>query len=171
MKNLLKKCLCASLLLSALQSLAAELADPLENLQLVGEARLRVLFWRIYDSSFYSESGSYTGIEPGTALKIEYRRAIKVDEFIKRTREEWEKLDILSDESDQWLEQLGEFLPSVIRGDVIVLKVDDNLGSVFYYNFEPIGQIRNPQFTKDFLSIWLSDKSSFPRLQRQLKGL
>ena len=171
MKNLLKKCLCASLLLSTLQSLAAELADPLQNLQLVGEARLRILFWRIYDSSFYSESGSYTGIEPGTALKIEYRRAIKVDEFIKRTREEWEKLDILSDGSDQWLQQLGEFLPGVIRGDVIVLKVDDNLGSVFYYNFEPIGQIRNPQFTKDFLSIWLSDKSSFPRLQRQLIGL
>ena len=171
MRNLPKKYLCVSLLISALQSFAAELADPLENLQLVGEGRLRVLFWRIYDSSFYSESGSYNGIEPGTALKIEYRRAIKVGEIINRTREEWEKMNILSDESEKWLAQLGEFLPSVVKGDVIVLKVDDTLGSIFYYNFEPIGQIRNPQFTKDFLSIWLSDKSSFPKLQRQLIGL
>ena len=170
MKILLKDCICASFLFSIVSSFAAEFEEPLQDLRLVGEAQLRVFFWRIYDSSVYTTSGSYEGVEPGLALKIEYRRAIDGDEFISRTGEEWEKLGLLSDESSEWLAKLEEFLPSVIKGDVIILKVGDNLESVFHYNFERIGEIKTPQFTRDFLSIWLSEKSSYPKLQQQLIG-
>ena len=170
MKILLKDCICASFLFSIVSSFAAEFEEPLQDLRLVGEAQLRVFFWRIYDSSIYTKSGSYEGVEPGLALKIEYRRAIDGDEFISRTGEEWEKLGLLSDESSEWLAKLEEFLPSVIKGDVIILKVGDNLESIFHYNFERIGEIKPPQFTRDFLSIWLSEKSSYPKLQQQLIG-
>tara|TARA_B100000579_G_C22817794_1_gene848873 strand:+ start:878 stop:1393 length:516 start_codon:yes stop_codon:yes gene_type:complete len=170
MKILLKDCICASFLFSTLSGFTAEFEDPLQDLWLVGEAQLRVFFFRIYDSSIYTSSGSYEGVKPGLALKIEYRRAIDGDEFISRTGEEWEKLGLLSDESRKWLAKLEEFLPSVIRGDVIILKVGDNLESIFYYNSEWIGEVKNTQFTEDFLSIWLSEESSYPKLQQQLIG-
>jgi len=170
MRILLKNFIRASLLLPILAYPSIGLAGPLENLQLVGEARLRVFFWRIYDSSFYSATGTFDGIEPEIALKIEYRRNIKLEELIKRTKEEWEAMDRFSAENEVWLEQLQTFLPSISRGDTITLRVDGNLGSTFYYNSEPIGQIDDDQFTKEFLSIWLSEESGYPNLQRQLIG-
>ena len=51
MRILLKNFIRASLMLPILAYPSIGLAGPLENLQLVGEARLRVLFWRIYDLS------------------------------------------------------------------------------------------------------------------------
>ena len=170
MKISLKSCICASFLFATLSGFAAEFEDPLQDLRLVGEAQLRSFFWRVYDSYLYTKSGSYKGIEPGLALKIEYRRAIHGDELISRTGKEWEKLGLLSDESSEWLTKLEEFLPSGIRGDVIVLKVGDNLESIFHYNFEQIGKIKIPQFTRDFLSIWLSRNSSYPKFRQQLIG-
>ena len=79
-------------------------------------------------------------------------------------------MDRFTAENEVWLEQLQTFLPSISRGDTITLRVDGNLGSTFYYNSEPIGQIDDDQFTKEFLSIWLSEESGYPNLQRQLIG-
>ena len=78
------------------------------------------------------------------------------------------KLGLLSDESSEWLAKLEEFLPSVVRGDVIILKVGANLESIFHYNFERIGEIKTPQLQEISLSIWLSEKSSYPNFNNNL---
>ena len=53
------------------------LADPTADLQVVGEARLKFLFWQVYDSTLFSNSGTYQELEPNLALKISYRRKDK----------------------------------------------------------------------------------------------
>ena len=72
------------------------LADPTADLQVVGEARLKFLFWQVYDSTLFSNSGTYQELEPNLALKISYRRKISAGQLIRRTREEWQKMSLLS---------------------------------------------------------------------------
>jgi len=57
------------------------------------------------------------------------------------------------------------------RGDQIVLRVNAELASEFFFNGELVGSIVDPIFTQRFLSIWLSEKSSYPDLRDQLVGL
>ena len=110
------------------------LADPTADLQVVGEARLKFLFWQVYDSTLYSNSGTYQELEPNLALKISYRRKISAEQLIRRTREEWQKMSVLSSQTKEWLLSLAAILPDVNKGDLVILKVDEELASNFYFN-------------------------------------
>ena len=145
-------------------------ANPTEDLNIVGEARLKFVFWQIYKSTLYSTSGDYKGLQPDLALQISYRRKISLEQLISRTREEWQKMSFPSDQLEQWLTELKAILPNVEKGDVIILKVDEELRSNFFFNASFIGRIDSPIFTKAFLDIWLSEKGSYPELQKQLTG-
>lgn len=145
-------------------------ANPVQDLDKVGSAKLRVLLWNIYESALYTPSGDFEGIEPGLALEIEYKRNISKKSFIDYTREEWQKQSLYKDESELWLANLREIFPSVRKGDRLVLKVANSLTSEFYFNNEFIGEINNANFTNEFLAIWLSEQSSYPDLRNQLVG-
>jgi len=141
------------------------------DLQLVGEARLSKLFWAIYDSRLYNRSGRYQGIEPGLTLEITYQRKITSQQLVESTREEWQMLRVYKQRSsEQWLKQLLTMWPDVKKDDVLTLRVDNNLASDFYFNGEAIGSIEKPEFTNHFLSIWLSSNARYPKLQQQLIG-
>lgn len=144
---------------------------PLQDLDRVGSATLKVWFWTIYDSRLYSPDGRFDGIEPGLALELDYKRDIDAGELIQRTREEWQQLDLSHEEQEAWLDKLASLWPDIQKGDELVLYVGGNLGSRFYYNGEAIGEITDAEFTRQFLAIWLSEKSSYPRLRNQLVGL
>ena len=146
------------------------LADPTADLQVVGEARLKFLFWQVYDSTLFSNSGTYQELEPNLALKISYRRKISAEQLIRRTREEWQKMSLLSSQTEEWLLSLEAILPDVDKGDLVILKVDEELASNFYFNGSFIGRLRSPAFTQAFLNTWLSEKGSYPELQRELTG-
>ena len=110
------------------------LADPTADLQVVGEARLKFLFWQVYDSTLFSTNGTYQELEPNLALKISYRRKISAEQLIRRTREEWQKMSLLSSQTEEWLLSLEAILPDVDKGDLVILKVDEELASNFYFN-------------------------------------
>ena len=67
-----------------------------------------------------------------------------------------------------WLTQLDKILPDVERGDVLVLRVSNSLASLFFFNNSLIGTIEDQDFTKDFLALWLSERSSYPKLRNKL---
>jgi hypothetical protein len=159
-------CLILTLLLATTSS-----ANVTAELNQVGNATLKVMFWTIYDSYLFSKDGVYRGVEPELALRIDYRRNIKQDDLIDRTRKEWRKQGVYVDSSETWLQQLDTFWPDIKRGDQIVLRVNAELASEFFFNGELIGSVVDPMFTRRFLSIWLSEKSSYPHLRNQLVGL
>ena len=159
-------CLILTLMLATTSS-----ANVTAELNQVGNATLKVMFWTIYDSYLFSKDGVYRGVEPELALRIDYRRNIKKDDLIDRTRKEWRKQGVYVDSSETWLQQLDTFWPDIKRGDQIVLRVNAELASEFFFNGELIGSVVDPIFTQRFLSIWLSEKSSYPHLRNQLVGL
>ncbi len=147
------------------------MASPLQDLKIVGQAKLRVLFWDIYHSTLYSASGRYEPNEYPQVLEINYLRNITAQDLLEKTADEWQKLNIAQQDIDQWLPLLTQILPDIKKGDTLLLQVEGDQQSEFFFNGLSIGNISNPDFGPSFLRIWLDENCSYPKVRNQLIGL
>ena len=151
-------------------ALAAAEAPQAEPLALVGEGTLKVLFWSIYHSRLYCPDGVY---EPGVRplrLEIEYLRAIKREDLVERTAEEWDKLGVTDPARKRWLARLAELWPDVAKNDVLALELDRSGRATFRLNGDSLGVVEDPAFGEHFVDIWLSPETSRPKLRLALTG-
>ncbi len=142
-----------------------------EQLQLVGQARLEVLFWSIYDSRLYTTDGRYSEGQRPLRLELEYLRDIEAADLVEQTRNEWQHLQLRADEKELWLQELARLWPDVREDDVLALEMSESGRSTFLLNGKPLGSIDDPQFGPSFLAIWLSPDTSRPELRRSLIGM
>jgi len=160
-----------SLLAAPAYSTNAAVDGSLDNAQLVGEARLKVMFWDVFDASLYSESGVYRPDEP-FALTLRYLRSIDREKIVAKSIEEIQRQDAgLSDEQlTRWQRELSQIIPDVREGSTITgVRTDDGF-TVFYANGQQVGSIDDGDFTRAFFDIWLGEKSSEQKLRFQLLG-
>lgn len=159
---------CGMLYLLMLPALG--LANVPSGLQMVGEARLSVLFWQVYDSRLFTETGRYREGERPLRLEIEYLMDIRSDALVEQTAEEWDHLAVDHPKRDDWLQRLGELWPDVSKGDTITLALDTENRARFYLNGELLGDMNDPDFGEHFVAIWLSPDTSRPKLREALLG-
>lgn len=145
-------------------------ASYAEDLELVGETRLSVMFWDVYDARLYTESGEYKDAKQ-RVLRLDYLRDIEAADLVETTEEEWERLDYEVDaESKEWLAALAEMWPDVSEGDCITLRETSDGYAEFYGNDGLLGTIESATFTQRFLDIWLAEKSRFEDERNELIG-
>lgn len=149
----------------------ATMADPLSELKKVGEAKLKVLFWDVYDSSLFNQTGIYQADQFPQALKINYLRDIDAEDLVATTQQEWQKLGIEPTSFNAWIPLLAEIFPDIKKGDTLLLDVSENLHSEFYFNGKSIGKIKDENFGPSFLRIWLDQNCSYPKVRKKLLGL
>jgi hypothetical protein len=147
------------------------MAEPISGLKKVGEAKLKILFWDVYNSTLYSQTGEYQAEQFPQALKIQYLRDIDAEDLIERTRDEWEKLGINQELINQWIPLLTDIFPNIKEGDTLLLNVSENQQSEFFFNGGTIGKITDRTFGKSFLRIWLDENCSYPKVRNKLIGL
>lgn len=147
------------------------MANPISDLKKVGEAKLKVLFWNVYNSSLYTTSGQYRPDSFPQALRIEYLRDIEAEDLLESTQEEWEKLGLSPETFTPWLAQLADIFPNISEDDILLLTVEGGQKSTFFYNGKIIGEVTDPGFGESFLRIWLDENSSYPKLRNKLIGL
>lgn len=140
------------------------------DLQKVGEAKLSVLFWDVYYSRLYTDSGSYQRGQRPLKLEIEYLLDIKSAALVDRTRKEWDDQGLSHENQEQWLTQLLELWPDVAQNDVLVLELDASNRSRFVHNGQPLGIIEDPDFGQHFVDIWLAPTTTRPKLRLTLIG-
>ena len=141
-----------------------------QALRKCGAARLKVLFWDIYESSLYTPDGTWSeGVRP-LRLDIRYLRAISALDLVKQTGKEWAEQGKSSPQHLVWQGELLSIWPDVTEGDVISLAIDASGVSTFLFNGDAIGTIGDPEFGEDFAGIWLSPDTTRPTLRRQLIG-
>lgn len=154
---------------SALASQCA--VDEFETLQKVGETRLSVWFWDVYDAELRTDTGALDSAEQ-RALQLSYLRDIKAKDLVDTTAEEWERLGItISGEHEQWLSELLEMWPNVKEGDCITLLETEQGHAKFFGPTGELGEISSAQFTDDFLAIWLDENSRFKDARNELIGV
>ncbi|GAA5215522.1 chalcone isomerase family protein [Corallincola platygyrae] len=143
---------------------------PEPGLEMVGEAKLKVMFWNVYRSRLYTPDGSYQQGQRPIKLEIEYLMDIDAEDLIEKTEDEWRHLKVRNGKQPYWVATLQAMWPNIKEGDRLAIIVDEAGKSLFTHNEVPIGEITDPDFGTSFTDIWLSPNTSRPELRMALLG-
>ena len=143
---------------------------PLDGLNKFGEGEMKVLFWHLYKAELFGESESYTVTDENLSLKITYKRDISKSDLIDATLEQWEHVGINHKHIPNWLDKLDKIWPDIKENDVLIIAKNDDKTATFFDEANTLGTIDDPDFADAFLAIWLSEKTSRPKLRKKLIG-
>ena len=136
---------------------------------MVGQAKLKVLVWEVYDSALFTPSGTWQGHAP-YQLSLTYLRDIPASKLVEETGKAWQKQGRNHPKLNEWLALLGELWPDITKGDNLVFGLNASGDSVFWFNDSPIGGIDDRDFGPLFGGIWLAPDTPRPELRAQLIG-
>ena len=146
-----------------------ELALATDVWPLVGEARLKVFIWEVYDSALFTPSGRWQGDAP-YQLSLHYLRDIPAAKLIEETDKAWQEQGRNHPKQGEWLRLLGDLWPDITEGDNLVFGLNASGDSAFWFNGVPIGSIDDRDFGPLFGGIWLAPDTPRPELRAQLIG-
>ncbi|WP_370298418.1 chalcone isomerase family protein [Pontibacterium sp.] len=143
-------------------------STPPNDYKQVGAAKLRVLWFDIYDAELSSPDGRFSRIKGPLMLKLTYLRDIKKQKLLEETANQ---LRLIEPSVVQvWLRQLERIWPEINRGDRLAFLLDPEGFGHFYFNEQYVGTINDARFGPAFISIWLGQNSDYPDLARKLRG-
>lgn len=140
-------------------------------LNTVGTATFSFWLWDIYESRLMTNNGDFDqNLKQGATLyEIRYLRDIKSTDLIKHTIEQWQHLGYQKNSYQRFIPLLKQSWPDIYKGDRLTLLINGEQ-SAFYYNQTLTMVIQDKQFARMFLDIWLSERTSQPKLRAQLLG-
>lgn len=141
------------------------------SFKLIGETTFSILFWDLYKSKLLTTTGKYPldNKQERLIYEIHYLTDISKSDLIKRTIEQWQHIGVPEKSFKDFIPQLEQIWPNITKGDTLSLLIY-NHSSAFYFNQQYIGAIEAPEFGHTFLDIWLSKKTSQPKLRSELLG-
>ncbi|WP_104047811.1 chalcone isomerase family protein [Vibrio jasicida] len=183
-----KQNLTNSLLMTALlfvmpsqaQAITGTSALPMwQQWQTVGEAQLTWFVFDVYKSTLKAPDGQYlvsNDVSPHPfALEINYQRDISKQQLLDVTDEQWQKLGFTQAYRQAWISKFDTMFPNIKKGDELTYLTDGKTGRLIYRQagskpYQIVGYVKDERLNDAFLSIWLSPKTEFPKLRKQLIG-
>ena len=151
------------------RAITDEMALATDVWPLVGEARLKVLIWEVYDSGLFTPSGRWQGDAP-YRLSLHYLRNIPAAKLVEETEKAWREQGRNHPRLNEWLGLLGDLWPDITEGDNLVFGLNALGDSAFWFNGSPLGSIEDRDFGPLFGGIWLDPDTPRPELRAQLIG-
>ena len=151
------------------RAISGEMALATDVWPLVGEARLKVLIWEVYDSALFTPSGHWQGGAP-YRLSLHYLRNIPAAKLVEQTEKAWRQQGRDHPRLNEWLALLGELWPDTTEGDNLVFGLSASGESAFWFNGSPLGGIDDRDFGALFGGIWLDPDTPRPALRAHLIG-
>jgi hypothetical protein len=174
----MRKGVIAVLAFIALVASAAAVTRPLElgstisSTKPYGSGSLTWLFFTAYDATLWTDAPQWSMNVP-FALTLRYRMGFSTDELVERTVEEMTKVapGTSKDALARFGAALGKAFPPVKDGDRITALYSPGQGTRFFRNGIATEHIADAAFADPFFGIWLSAKTSEPKLRAALLGL
>lgn len=149
----------------------AELRDLLPQHKLSGRSRLTVWGFDVYDASLWVAPGFRADkltAQP-FALELAYLRNVTNTDIAERSIAEMRRLAPLSDaQASNWTAAMLRVFPNIKKGDRITGVYRPGAGAVFLVNGKSAGDIPDAEFARLFFAIWLSPKTSEPKVRSAL---
>lgn len=163
--------LALAFLLSFNQASAADfITKYVPDARIVGEGRLRVFMLDVYDATLLAPKGKLQSGKP-LALQLVYLREISGKKIADRSRDEIKDLGLTDDAKlALWHAEMLRIFPDVQENTNLTGILTSSGSAVFYMDGKNIGEIKDPGFGKAFFDIWLSPKTSAPKLRQKLLG-
>ena len=149
----------------------AELHDALPQHRLIGQGRLTVWGFQVYDASLWATPRFKPDGPFGEtfALELAYLRDFSSADIAERSIAEMRRSAAIPDvQAKTWREQLQRVLPDIKKGDRVVGLHRPGRGAQFRVNDKPAGDIPDAEFARLFFCIWLSPNTSEPALRAAL---
>jgi Chalcone isomerase-like len=162
--------MCAQALAVTLPEVQADIPQA----RLGGEGKLRVLGFEVYDARLWVAPDFHAErfAQHDFALEIAYLRDFDNFDIAKRSIKEMRRVAVVSDaQAQKWLQTMTEVFPDVKRGDRLTGIHRADGSARFLFNGKPLAQINDKEFAPAFFAIWLSPKTSEPRLRERLISL
>jgi hypothetical protein len=151
----------------------AEFKELLPQAQLLGQTRLTVWGFKIYDAQLWAAPGFKADryASQPLALELAYLRAFDAVDIAERSLKEMRRSASISDaQARQWSLDMQRVFPDVKVGDRIMGVHRPGVGASFWVNGKAGGEILDAEFSKLFFGIWLSPKTSEPAMRTALVG-
>lgn len=164
---------CMKLLPANAQATAPEptLSAALQDKTSVGRARLRYWGFDVYDASLWALPGfdARQFESQRFGLELAYLRDFKGADIAERSIDEMKGLaPIEPAQATRWTQAMSKLFPDVKRGDRITGVHVPGSGARFYLNGKLLGEVADDAFSRLFFGIWLSPKTSQPRMRETL---
>lgn len=143
------------------------------EVRLQGQARMTFLGLRVYDARLWvpSQADVQRYEDAPLALALHYLRRLNGAAIAERSITEMRRVGAFSEaQAGAWLEAMKRAFPDVGDGDRLVGLHLPGRGARFYFNGQRTAEIDDPEFARLFFGIWLSPRTSEPRLREQLLG-
>lgn len=148
----------------------AVLAD-VANLRPLGEARLRVMLWHVYDAALWTPAPAFD-LDGPFALDIRYAMDVRGADLAKRSVEEMRGLGYRDGaQLARWEAAMRGVFPDIRAGDRLVGVHVPGREARFYGANGLIGVVADAEFARAFFAIWLDPRTSEPAMRRRLLGL
>lgn len=149
----------------------AELAQQLPQAKFLGQTRLSIWGFQIYDARLWATPG-FRSDQLGSAafaLELSYLRDFSNTDIAERSLEEMRRFaSITPAQTANWTAELLRVIPMVKKSDRIMAVNLPGQGVRFLFNGEPTGEVLDAQFARLFFAIWLSPKTSEPKMRDEL---
>ena len=166
---------CGALLLlcaftAAAQRLPEMIAREVMGLSVRGEAVMRFLGLKVYDVRLWTQMKPFTYADP-FAIELVYDMALKGKDIADRSVKEMRAQGV-NDEAKlrRWGDEMRRIFPDIRQGDALIGVSLPGKEARFYNREKLIATVPDPEFAKAFFDIWLSEKSSEPKLRLKLLG-
>lgn len=162
------------LLICALTASANNLPAPItrdvSGLSVRGEAVMRFFGMKVYDVRLWTQMRPFTYADP-FAIELMYDMALKGKDIADRSVKEM-RAQGYNDEAKlrRWGDEMTKIFPDIQQGDTLIGVSIPGTEARFYNREKLIASVPDPEFAKAFFDIWLSEKSSEPKLRLKLLG-
>ena len=172
-------CVALALVHSPLQAQNVKAAPPLAatatagmpELKALGGGLLRVFGFQVYNVYLWTPAGAAFDRSKPYALDLQYLRTFSAKQLAERSIDEMRGQGIGGDAVyPKWLAEMERVFADVKEGDRLTGVVTPTKTSKFFYNGAFRGEVLDPAFADAFFGIWLSEKSSQPRVRNLLLG-
>jgi Chalcone isomerase-like len=148
-----------------------ELDAALPQHRLIGKGRLNVWGFQVYDARLWALPGFKPENLPAQlfALELVYLRDFASRDIAERSILEMRRSAAIGQEQAKtWVAEMLRLIPDIKKGDRVMGIHRPGTGAQFLVNGKASGEIRDAEFARLFFGIWLSPKTSEPKVRAAL---
>ena len=148
-----------------------ELEAALPQHRLIGKGRLTKWGFQVYDAMLWAMPGFKSENLPAQpfALELAYLRDFSSKDIAERSIIEMRRSATISEEQAKtWINEMQRVIPDIKKGDRVTGIHRPGIGAQLLVNGKSSGEIRDVEFARLFFGIWLSPKTSEPKVRAAL---
>ena len=158
---------------ATIATIATEVATEVSGAKLQGQGKLTYFGLHVYDARLWVQDGFKAAdfARAPMALELEYARTLYGRLIADRSLDEMKRVgDVTEAKASEWLAQMKTLFTDVSKGDRITGIQVPGVATRIFINGKLRGEVRDAEFTRLFFGIWLSPRTSEPKLRDALLG-